>query len=76
MLDKAELSDRLAESLALFCVVNGVDQRAARAAYAGCSQLEAPNVEDVEGDVVPLARFAEEILGGDTTVIEDEGAGR
>ena len=47
----------------------------ARAAHAHRAQLEAANVEDVEGDDVPLADFAEHVLDRHLAVVEDQRAG-
>ena len=50
-------------------------QAVARAADAGRAQLEAADVQDVEGDVVALADFAEQVLDGNLAVGQDERAG-
>ena len=39
------------------------------------AQLEAPDVEDVEGDLVALADLAQEVLLRDLRVLQGSGAG-
>ena len=48
---------------------------AARAAHAGGAHLEAANVENVEGDMVPLAHVAQQILHRDLAVGEHQRTG-
>ncbi len=50
-------------------------QAVARAAGAGRAELEAADVEDVEGDVVALAGLAQQIFDGHLAIGEDERAG-
>ena len=47
----------------------------ARPAYAGHAQLEAAYIEHVKGDVMTLARFAEQVGGGHLAVGEHQRAG-
>ena len=75
LLDQAEGGDRLAEGLTLLGVADGVTQRGARRAHTGGAQLEAANVENVEGDVVALADFAQQILNRHLAVGEHQRAG-
>ena len=50
-------------------------QRGARAAHTSCAQLEAAHVQDVEGDDVAFADFAEHVLDWHFAVVEDERRG-
>ena len=74
-LDEAKLGDRFAEGLALLCVANHVRQGVARTAHAGHAQLEAAHVEHVEGDVVALARLAQQVRRGHFAVLQHQRAG-
>ena len=44
------------------------------AAHTHRAKLKAPNVEDVEGDDVPLADFAENIFNRNFAIVQDDGA--
>ena len=70
--DQAEVGDGLAESLALLGVGDGMLQRGARAADAARAQLEAADVENVEGDDVAFADVAENVLHRHLAVVQDE----
>ncbi len=73
--NQAEVGDDFIESLALLGVANGVFERDARAADAHGSQLEAADVQNVEGDYVAFADFTEHVFCGHFAVVEDDRAG-
>ena len=73
--DQAEVGDALAEGLALLGVGDGMLQRSARAADAACAQLEAADVQNVEGDDVSFADLAEHVLHRHLAVVQDERRG-
>ena len=74
-LDQAEFADGFAERLALLGVLDGVRQAVARAAHAGRAQLEASDVQNVEGDVVALAGFAQQVLHRHLAIGQNQRAG-
>src|SRR5206468_5592170 len=76
VLHEAEVGDGMAEGLAPLAVPDRRAQRALGPPDAARPELEAADVEDVEGDLVALADLAEEVLLRDDRVLEDEGAGR
>jgi hypothetical protein len=72
---ESEIGNHFVERFALPGVSDGVLQRNASAAHAHRAQLEAADVEDVECDQVALAGFAEQVLCGDFTVVQNDRAG-
>ena len=74
--DEIELGDRLAELLALARELDAQLEAVLGAAHRADPQLPAPDVEDVEGDLVPLADVAEHVLDRDRAVLEKQRAGR
>ena len=72
---QAEVGDHFAESLALLGVADGVFQRNARAAHAHGAQLEAADVQNVEGDDVALADFAEQVFHRHLAIVQNQRAG-
>ena len=62
LFDEPEIGDALAESLALLGIADGAGQRVARSAHTSRAQLEAPQVQNVESDGVPLADLAQHVL--------------
>ncbi len=62
--DEIELGDRLAELLALARELHPELEAVLGAADRADPQLPAPDVEDVEGDLVPLADRAEHVPTG------------
>ena len=75
-LDRAEVGDRLAERDAFLGVHRGDLCRALCRAERADAELEAPDVEDVKRDLVPLADLAEHVLFGDLDLFEVEQPGR
>ena len=74
--DEIELGDRLAELLALARVLHAQLQAVLRPAHRAHAQLPAPDVEDVEGDLVPLADRPQHVVDRDRAVLEEQRAGR
>ena len=74
--DGVEEGDRLAELLALEGVAGDVIDRRLAAAEVGGAELEAADVEDVQGDRQPVAGLAQEVLPRHLQVVEEEGDGR
>src|SRR5580692_8186150 len=60
----------------LLGVSYGILERQACPTHTHGAQLEAANVQDVEGDDVPLANFAEHVFGRNFAVVQNDGAGR
>jgi len=75
LLDEAELGDAFAEGLAVAGVGDRVRERVLGAAETGRAELEAANVENVEGDVVAFARLAQQVGHGHPAIGENERAG-
>ncbi len=73
--DQSKVGDDFVERLPLLGVSNGVVERDASAAHAHGAQLEAADVENIEGDDVALADFAQQIFDRNLAVIENDGAG-
>src|SRR4030095_8279096 len=71
-LDQPELGDRAAELVPLPGVPDRLIERELRPADVPAPQLEPPEVENVEGDEVPLADLAEHVLDRDAAVFEHE----
>ena len=74
--DQAEVGDGLPEGLPLLGVGGRELDDVPDPGHAGDAQLEPADVQDVEGDAVPLADLAEQVSGGDHRVLEDERARR
>ncbi len=73
--DEVELGDRLAELLALGRVFDPELEAIFRPADAAHAQLPAPDVQDVEGDLVALADGAQHVLRRHHAVLEDQRTG-
>ena len=73
--DQREADDRTPEGLALAGVRQGLVQRPLHPAQGRRRQLEAADVEDVEGDLVALAGLAEQGVGGHDDAVEHHRAG-
>jgi len=76
VLDGAEVGDGFSEGFALLGVLNRFGEHGLRTADAGGAELEAPEVEDVEGDDVAAADLAQNVLHRDLDVVEEDGRGR
>ena len=74
--DRAKRRDRLAELLPLCGVTSGFTNGALGAAAAHGAELEAPEVEHVEGDFVPFSDFTEQVFRRHANVLEDHGGRR
>src|SRR5467141_4103473 len=72
---QTEVGDDFAEGLALLGIGDGVFQRDTASAHAHGTELEAADVEDVEGDHMPFADFAQQIFDRNFAVVEDDGTG-
>ena len=70
VLDQAEVGDGLAKSLALLGVANRFSQSVLPSPDGGGGQLEAPGVEDIEGDDVAAAHFMQQVFRRDLGVVE------
>src|SRR5208282_521687 len=70
-----EIADRLAERFALLGVRNGAFDRNPRSTHAHRAKFETSHVQNVEGDDVPLADLAQQILHRDLAVIQNNGTG-
>ena len=51
-------------------------ERYAASTHAHCAQLEASNIQNVEGDDVAFADFAQQIFRGHLAVVQNDGASR
>ena len=71
--DETEIGNDFPESLALLGVSNGIFERHSRAAHAHGTELEASDVQDVEGDDVSLADFAKQVFDGNLAVFRMSG---
>src|SRR5581483_9510741 len=67
--------NRLAELLAFLCVLGGVFPSAACQAAHLCANSDAALVQRFDGDLVALPSFAQQVVAGNTTILEDELAG-
>src|SRR5256714_2860777 len=70
--DSAETRNRFSELVSLVGVAHRLARHKLHAAAAHRAEFEATDVEDVEGDLVPLADLAEKVLNGRLHVIERE----
>src|SRR5260370_7409212 len=75
-LDHAEIGESLAESFPLLGIADGVVERVARPTHHAGAQLEAPNVENVEGDDVAFADLAQQIFFGNMAIVEHDARAR
>src|ERR1700733_6338316 len=75
LLNQAEAGDRLAEGLTLLGVADGVAKHRTGGAYTGRAQLEAADVENVEGYMVALAHFAKKVFHRHLAVGQHQRAG-
>src|ERR1700678_1226074 len=73
---QSEIANRLAKRLALLGIGDGTLDRNPGASDAHGAEFEASNVQNVEGDDMSLANFAQQILGRHFAVVEDDGASR
>ena len=64
-----------AESFSLLGIANRIFERNAAATDAHRAQLEAADVEDVEGDHLAFADLAQQIFRGNFAVVQNDGAG-
>ena len=74
--NQIELGDRLAELLALARELHAQLQAVLGAAHGADAQLPAADVQDVEGDLVPLADRPQHGVDRDRAVLEEQRAGR
>src|ERR1039458_4784117 len=75
LLDQAEFGDGLAERLALLGVADAVLEAVARPPHTSRTQLEAPDVQNVKRDMVPLANLAQQVLHRHLAIGQNQGAG-
>ena len=71
-LDRAEVGERRLELLAVGGVAHRKLEALARGAERSGAELQAADVQDVERDLVAEAEVAEEVLGGDEDVLQNE----
>src|SRR5271165_1899017 len=76
LLDHAEGGYLSSKLLALPRVSQGVVQSLSGASQVQSAQLQAPEIQDVEGDLVPLAYFAEHVFDRHTHVFKEKGGRR
>ena len=74
--DRAEARDRHPELVALGGVAHRLADREVGAPGGGHRELEAPVVQGVERDLVPLADLAEHVPGRHADVLQDDRRGR
>ena len=74
--DQPELGNGPSELLSLRRVLDARAQRPLHAAHGEGGQLQPADVEDVEGDLVPLADLPEDVFHRHLRVLEDQGRGR
>src|SRR5271165_3245495 len=76
LLDHAKGGNRSSKLLALPRVSQGVVQSLSGASQVQSTQLQAPEIQDVEGDLVPLAHFPKHVFNRHTHVFEEKGGRR
>ena len=74
--DSAEFADLNAKLLAFVGVLDADFQGVFSGAGDGRAKFEASDIEDIEGDFVPLADFAQNVFYRHLAVIEDDLSGR
>ena len=71
---QSEIGDDFVERLPLLGIADGIFKRDPASAHAHCAQLEAADVQDVEGDQMTLADFAQQIFNGHFAVVQNDWA--
>src|SRR3954453_165615 len=65
----------MAEGLAMFRVGEGYRENVFGRAHRERAELEAPDVQNIEGDDMPAARLAQQISDGKFYIIEEDRGG-
>src|SRR5208283_858224 len=75
-LNQPEFRDRFPECGAFLGVADHMSQRVTGSAHARDSELEAADVQNVKGDVMPFACLAQQIRRRDRATIQNYSASR
>src|SRR5437868_3241748 len=62
LLDHPERTNELAKGFAFGSVGSSQAQCRTRSTYSACSQLQTPDIEDVEGDLIAFVNLAQQVL--------------